>query len=179
MGIIELRSVRMPERPTMLVAFAVLMRSIIARLVVSHYREPLIDWHDELHDRFALPAALSRDLRLVLGDLDQHGLGVPAQLRVELDAWRSPGITCRLGDSTLVLRPALEFWPLVGDVASQERSGARIVDASSQRWELAVDGPGPDRIAVSSGGAAPLAPRWVQPRSLGDGVRAIGVRRRI
>ena len=36
-----------------------------------------------------------------------------------------PGITCRLGDATLELRPALEFWPLVGDVASQERAGAR------------------------------------------------------
>ena len=59
---------------------------ILARLAVSHYREPLIDWHDELHDRFALPAALSRDLRLVLGDLDEHGLGVPAQLRSETPA---------------------------------------------------------------------------------------------
>jgi len=179
MGLVELRAIRMPARPAMLTALAVLLRSLVARLVVSHYREPLIDWHDELHDRFALPAALSRDLRLVLGDLDEHGLGVPAQLRRELEIWRPPGITCRLGDATLTLRPALEFWPLVGDVASQERAGARVVDASTQRWELSLDGPGPDRLAVSSGGFAPLTPRWVQPRPLGDGVRAVGVRRRI
>jgi uncharacterized protein (DUF2126 family) len=176
MGLVELRAIRMPERPAMLAALAVLFRSIIARLAVSHYREPLIDWHDELHDRFALPAALSRDLRLVLGDLDEHGLGVPAQLRSELVAWRPAGITCRLGDATLTLRPALEFWPLVGDVASQERAGARIVDASTQRWEISLDGPGPDRVVVSSGGAAP---RWAQLHALGDGVRAVGVRRRI
>jgi uncharacterized protein (DUF2126 family) len=155
----------------MLAALAVLFRSIVARLVVDHYREPLIDWHDELHDRFALPAALSRDLRVVLGDLDEHGLGVPAELRRELDAWRSPGITCRLGDATLVVRPALEFWPLVGDVASQERAGARLVDASTQRWELSVDGPGPDRIAVAG--------RWASLRAIGDGVRAVGIRRRV
>ncbi|HMG21579.1 MAG TPA: transglutaminase family protein [Kofleriaceae bacterium] len=179
MGIIELRSIRMPERPAMLAALAALFRSVVARLVVSHYREPLIDWHDELHDRFALPAALARDLRIVLGDLDEHGLGVPAQLRAELAAWRSPGIACRLGDAVLTLRPALEFWPLVGDVASQERAGARIVDASTQRWELAIDGPGPDRVSVSCGGAAALAPRWAQLHALGDGVRAVGVRRRI
>jgi len=179
MGLVELRAIRMPERPAMLAALAVLLRSIVARLVVSHYREPLIDWHDELHDRFALPTALSRDLRLVLGDLDEHGLGVPAQLRAELEIWRPPGITCRLGDATLSLRPALEFWPLVGDVASQERAGARIVDASTQRWELSVDGPGPDRVAVSAGGPVPLAPRWAQLHTLGDGVRAVGVRRRI
>ncbi len=179
MGLVELRAIRMPERPAMLTAVAVLFRSIVARLVVSDYREPLIDWHDELHDRFALPAALSRDLRLVLGDLDEHGLGVPAQLRGELSAWRPPGIACRLGDATLTLRPALEFWPLVGDVASQERAGARIVDASTVRWEVSVDGPGPDRVAVSSGGAAALPPKWAHLHALGDGVRAVGVRRRI
>lgn len=171
MGIVELRAVRMPERPGMLVAFAALMRSLVARLVVSDYRSPLVDWHDELHDRFALPAALARDLRIVLGDLDEHGLGIPPLLRRELDAWRTPGIACRLGDATLVLRPALEFWPLVGDVASQERAGARSVDASTHRLELSLDGPGPDRIAVAG--------RWAHLRAVGDGVRAIGVRRRI
>lgn len=171
MGLIELRSVRMPERPAMLAALAVLFRSIVARLVVSHYRSPLIDWHEELHDRFALPSVLSRDLRIVLGDLDAHGLGVPAVLRRELEVWRPPGITCRLGDATLTLRPALEFWPLVGDVASQERAGARIVDASTQRWEISLDGTGPDRIAIAG--------RWAHLRAVGDGVRAIGVRRRV
>jgi uncharacterized protein (DUF2126 family) len=108
---------------------------------------------------------------MVLGDLDEHGLGIPAELRRELEAWRDPGITCRLGDATLGLRPALEFWPLVGDVASQERATARWVDASTQRWELSVDGPGPDRVSI--GGT------WAQLRPLGDGSRAIGVRRRV
>jgi len=115
----------------------------------------------------------------VLGDLDDHGLGVPAQLRRELDAWRPAGIACHLGEATLTLRPALEFWPLVGDVASQERAGARIVDASTQRWELAVEGRGPDRVCVSCGGGGALDPRWAQLHALGDGVRAVGVRRRI
>jgi uncharacterized protein (DUF2126 family) len=171
MGIVELRAIRMPERPAMLAAVAVLFRSIVARLIVSHYRSPLIDWHEELHDRFALPAALSRDLRMVLGDLDEHGLGVPAQLRRELEAWRPGSISCRLGDATLTLRPAIEFWPLVGDVASQERSGARLVDASTHRWEISIEGPGPDRVAVAG--------KWGHLRSIGDGVRAVGVRRRV
>jgi len=171
LGVVELRAVRMPERPGMLVALAALLRSLVARFAVSDYRAPLVDFHDDLHDRFALPAALHRDLRLVLGDLDEHGLGVPAQLRYELEAWREPGITCRLGDATLTIRPALEFWPLVGDVASQERQPARWVDASSQRWELSFDGAGPDRVVVGG--------KWAHLRSIGDGVRAIGVRRRI
>jgi uncharacterized protein (DUF2126 family) len=167
MGIVELRAIRMPARPSMLAAAAALFRSIVARLIVSDYREDLIDWHDELHDRFALPSALERDLRHVLGDLDEHALGIPAVLRNELDAFRAPGIVCRLGDAILTLRPALEFWPLVGDVASQERAGARLVDASTARVEIVLEG-GPDRIAING--------RWAHPS--GD-LRAIGVRRRI
>ncbi len=171
LGVVELRAIRMPERPTMLAALAALLRSIVARLVVSDYRAPLVDWHDELHDRFALPSALSLDLRRVLGDLDEHALGIPALLRRELDAFRTPGISCHLGDATLVIRPALEFWPLVGDVASQERAGARIVDASTQRWEISLDGAGPDRVAVNG--------KWAKLHALGDNIRAVGVRRRV
>jgi uncharacterized protein (DUF2126 family) len=170
MGVVELRAVRMPERPGMLAALAALLRSIVARLVVSDYREPLVDWHDELHDRFALPSALSRDLRIVLGDLDEHGVGLPAQLRRELEAWRMPWITSQLGEAVLTIRTALEFWPLVGDVASQEHSTSRWVDASTERFELAFDGPGPDRVIVCG--------KWAQLRALGDGTRAIGIRRR-
>ena len=171
MGIVELRAVRMAERPAMLAALAALLRAIVVRLAVSPYRAALVDWHDELHDRFALPSALARDLRLVLGDLDEHGLGLPAQLRRELEAWRPPGIACRLGDATLELRAGLEFWPLVGDTASQERAGARRVDASTARIELAIDGAGPDRVVIDG--------HWAKLRSLGDAARAIGVRRRI
>jgi uncharacterized protein (DUF2126 family) len=171
MGVVEFRAVRMPERPGMLVALAALLRSIVARLIVSDYREDLVDWHDELHDQFALPAALQRDLQLVLGDLDEHGLGLPPQLRRELEDWRTPGITCRIGEATLTVRPALEFWPLVGDVASQEHAPARWVDASTQRWEISLDGVGPDRILVGD--------KWVHLRPIGERVRAIGVRRRV
>lgn len=171
MGVVELRAIRMPEQPEMLAALAALLRGLVARLAIADYRAPLVDWHDELHDRYALPAALAHDLRRVLGDLDDHGFGLPLALRRELEAWRPPGLACKLGDATLVVRPALEFWPLVGDVASQERAGARAVDASTQRYELSIAGPGPDRIVVAG--------RWVQLRDVGEGVRALGVRRRV
>ena len=86
MGVVELRAIRMPERPGMLVALVALFRSLIARLAVSDYREPLVDFHDDLHDRFALPAALHRDLRMVLGDLDEHRLPCPATPRARVVA---------------------------------------------------------------------------------------------
>jgi uncharacterized protein (DUF2126 family) len=171
MGLVELRAVRMPERPAMLAALATFLRSIVARLVVARYRAPLIDWQGELHDRFALPTALHHDLRTVFADLDEHGVGIPIALRRELEAWRPSPITCELGDARLELRPALEFWPLVGDVASQERAGSRLVDASTQRWELAIEGAGPDRVVIGG--------KWAHLRVLADHVRALGVRRRV
>jgi uncharacterized protein (DUF2126 family) len=44
------------------------------------------------------------------------------------------------------------------------------------RWELSIEGRGPDRVLVSAGDG--LAPRWAHLCTLGDGVRAVGVRRR-
>ena len=133
----------------------------VARVVRDHADggARLVQLVEELHHRFALPTALQHDLRLVLGDLDEHGLGMPAQLRHELEASRSDALTCRLGDARLELRRALEFWPLV-----DER-------AATQRWELAIHGYGPDRVVVAG--------QWAQLRDLGDGTRAIGVRRRV
>ena len=41
----------------------------------------------------------------------------------------------------------------------------------TQRLELAIDGAGPERVLVAG--------KWVQLRGLGDGLRAIGIRRRV
>jgi uncharacterized protein (DUF2126 family) len=148
LGVVELRAFRMPPRPSMLAAAAALVRAIVARLASHTYKEELIDWHDDLHDRWALPLALDDDLRHVLGDLDEHGLGLTNALRAELAAWRDPGITCRLGGATLSIARAVEFWPLVGDVASQELRAARVVDASSERLQLAITGGELDWLVV-------------------------------
>jgi uncharacterized protein (DUF2126 family) len=180
MGVVELRALRMPERPIMAAAAAALYRAILARLVVDDYRGAPIDWHDDLHDRFALPAALELDLQHVLGDLDDHGLGLPAGLRAQLAAWRPPGITCRLGDATLELRRAVEFWPLLGDVASQERTTARWVDASTERWQLRLDAPDPDAAVVAVAGKRVRLQR-LPGASAGTAAsaRVVGVRRRV
>jgi uncharacterized protein (DUF2126 family) len=55
-----------------------------------------------------------------------------------------------LAGAALEIRRAPEFWPLVGDVASQEGSTARVVDSSSERVELRVRSPGepPGRVAA-------------------------------
>jgi len=77
----------------------------------------------------------------VLDDLDAHGLAPGPLLRAELMRGREPIARVELDGATLEVSPAVAFWPLLGDVASQERSGARLVDSSSARVQLLVTVP--------------------------------------
>ena len=141
LGVVELRSLAMPDTPERMTVLAALFRAIAARLVRAPFREPLRDWGGALHDRFALPSLLADDLRAVLDDLDRHDVGLGPSMRAEL--LQPPDAIARvhLDDAELVISPAREFWPLLGDTASQEHAGARLVDASTQRIELQVHAP--------------------------------------
>jgi len=84
LGVVEFRALGMQPTPERTVAIAALLRAIAARLAVSPFEEPLVDWGRELHDRFALPWFIARDLDVVHADLDAHGFGIPAALRALL-----------------------------------------------------------------------------------------------
>ncbi len=141
LGVVELRSLRMPAAPPRLAAVGALFRAVAARLASAPYEEPLVDWSGSLHELFGLPCFLSRDLEDVLADLEAHGFGLGPSLRAELQQPPEPVATLELDGATLEVTPALAFWPLIGDVASQERSGARLVDSSSARLQLVVATP--------------------------------------
>ena len=132
----------------MLSAEAALLRAVVARLMHAPYDEPLIDWGSQLHNRFALPWYLAQDLRAVLADLERHGLGLGAHLEALLldDSRRE---LCSLEWAGLSIRvvAAQEFWPLIGDVTTQQPSDSRLVDASTQRIELRVSASDPAQLA--------------------------------
>lgn len=159
MGVVEFRSLRMPAAPENLVSLGALFRALAARLATAPFEAPLRDWGPDLHDRASLPRHLESDLHEVLADLERHGFGLGARLRAALPAEAAEVARVDLGGAVLRVRRAPEFWPLVGDVASQERSTARLVDASSERLELLVASPGsaPGRISAQ-GVEVPLEP---------------------
>lgn len=141
LGLVELRALRMPNTPARITAIAALFRSITARLAAEPYLEPVVDWGSRLHDTFGLPWYLERDLEAVLEDLEAYGFGLGPRLIAELRAGTEPLATLELGDATLELRPAISFWPLLGDLVSQEQRGARLVDSSSARLQLLIQAP--------------------------------------
>lgn len=138
-GLVEFRAFRMAQDAETLSAEAALLRALVARLAHHPFDEPLIDWGAQLHNRFALPWYLSQDLGAVLADLARHGLALGSHLetlllddsRRELRSFDWAGLKVRV-------MAAQEFWPLIGDVTTQQPSDSRLVDASTQRIELRV-----------------------------------------
>lgn len=150
MGVVELRALRMPPTPERLLALGALFRAVAARLARAPFEEPLLDWGPELHDRASLPHWLEQDLAAVMGDLAEHGLAPGRKLQACLGLDGAALARIELAGATLLVRRAVDFWPLLGDVASQEGRTARLVDASSERLELRIASPGahPGRVAA-------------------------------
>ena len=139
LGLLEFRAFRMPSTAKRSIAIAMLLRSITAMLVKSDPAPGLVDWQDELHDRFALPFFLRRDLQRVLQDTVQAGFGISTEFQSELltDPDRARwGFDFAGGE--LSIEQAIEYWPLVGDVATQESGGSRLVDSSTLRLQIAL-----------------------------------------
>jgi len=146
LGLVEFRSMRMAHSPEQSAALVVLLRAIVARLGAKPYEGPLLDWGPDLHDRFSLPFYLIKDLMEVLDDLAANGLGLGDPIRRLLldDSWRvlgrielPPFDGIGLG-AELTIKRAIEFWPLVGDTASQESGASRLIDPSAARLELCL-----------------------------------------
>jgi uncharacterized protein (DUF2126 family) len=138
LGLVEFRALRMASTPEKAAAVAVLLRAICALLVTRERpTEDLVRWGRDLHERFALPFYMKQDLRQVLDDLATAGLGLAPPL---VDALLDDGYYLLGGTEwegcSLTVNRALEFWPLVGDSASQEHGGSRLVDSSTARLEI-------------------------------------------
>jgi uncharacterized protein (DUF2126 family) len=177
-GVVEFRAFRMTRTPDQMAALAALVRSVVARLTVSPFEEPLVHWGPTLHDRFALPFYLEQDLDAVLSDLDVNGFGLEPETRALL---RADGGRCIArwsgGDgSEISLLNAMEFWPQVGDTINQP-ADSRTVDASTARLEARIESDAADvsgwSLAVN-GFALPLR----QELGRKGPVRVFGIRYR-
>lgn len=149
LGLVEFRAFRMQPSAEAATALALLLRAVCAMLVRADVAPETAVWGRELHERFALPHYLSRDLDEVYADLAAHGAALPEAVR----EWLLPPAHAALGEVSrpgLSLRvdAALEFWPLLGDVASQEGGGSRTVDASTRRLQVLLRADDEDELAA-------------------------------
>jgi len=136
LGLVEFRAFRMAPDAETATAIAAMLRSLAAMLSRRKKYQPLVEWGSRLHDRFSLPFYLRRDLGAVLDELDAAGFGLGSSIteRLTADGWRHVG-HAEFAGWRLDVERAIEFWPLLGDSASQQ-GGSRLVDASTARLQL-------------------------------------------
>lgn len=156
-GLVEFRAFEMPPHARMSLAQMLLLRALVARFWAQPYRKPLVRWGTQLHDKWLLPHHLWKDLKEVLGELQDAGYPF------ELD-WFAPFLEFRfprygslqLGDLELELRAAIEPWLVLGEEATRQGT-ARFVDSSVERLQLKVTGMTDGRyVLVCNGRRVPL-----------------------
>lgn len=136
-GLIEFRAFEMVPEPEPLLAANALLRALTACFAEQPYTSPLKDWRETLHDQFMLPYFLRKDLGNVLTYLAKHGFSFSDDdFEAQFD-FRFPVIThFATDDINWTLRHAIEPWPVMGE----HQGSGRIVDSTTDRLELLVEG---------------------------------------
>jgi uncharacterized protein (DUF2126 family) len=157
--LLELRAFEMPPHARMSIVQQLLLRALVARFWEQPYRERLVHWGTELHDRFLLPSFVWMDLEDVIEELASLGHGFDR-------TWFAPHFEFRfpkIGELSargvhLVLRQALEPWHVMGEEGAPGGT-ARYVDSSLERLELHATGLiDPRHVVTVNGRVVPLQP---------------------
>ena len=162
LGLLELRGFEMPPHARMSLAQQLLLRTLIARFWKRPYKNKLVRWGTDIHDRWMLPHFIWDDLSDVVEDLQQSGYPMRRE-------WFEPHLEFRFpqhGDLEvknihLELRQALEPWHVLGE-ESGGGGTVRYVDSSLERVQVKVRGLVDSRHVVCVGGVAiPLHPTGI------------------
>jgi len=173
LGLVEMRAFEMPPHARMSLAQHLLLRGLIAKFWNEPYKNSLVRWGTDIHDRWMLPHFCETDFKDVVRDL--RGAGYP----FEFD-WFAPHFEFRfprIGDFAqrdveVELRTALEPWHVLGE----EPGGGgtvRYVDSSLERLQVKARGLVGDRFAlVVNGRRIPLHPTGTN----GEGIAGVRYR---
>lgn len=159
LGLAEMRAFEMPPHERMSLAQHLLLRGLIAKFWNEPYKNGLVRWGTDIHDRWMLPHFCESDFRDVIGDLREAGYPFEFEWFAPHFEFRFPFIgDWEQRDIHIELRTALEPWHVLGE----EPGGGgtvRYVDSSLERLQVSVRGLIGDRFTVTVGGyGLPLHP---------------------
>jgi uncharacterized protein (DUF2126 family) len=159
LGLLEMRAFEMPPHYRMSLTQHLLLRSLISKFWKEPYRDSLVRWRTEIHDRFMLPYFIRQDLEDVVDDLNRSGY----PLRPE---WFAPHLEFRFPHYGTIeqrgvemeIRQAIEPWHVLGDEPTGGGT-ARYVDSSLERMQVLVNGMvDPRHVITCNGQRVPLHP---------------------
>jgi len=159
LGLLEMRAFEMPPHSRMSLTQHLLLRSLIARFWKQPYRQDLVRWRTEVHDRFLLPHFVRQDLEDVLGELNEFGYPLKPEWFASHFEFRFPFYgTIEHRGVALELRQAIEPWNVLGE-ESAAAATARYVDSSVERLQVLVNGMvDPRHVVTCNGYRVPLHP---------------------
>ena len=159
LGLVEMRAFEMPPHARMSLAQHLLLRGLVARFWNEPYRQELVRWGTDIHDRWMLPHFCETDFKDVIGDLRAAGYPFEFDWFAPHFEFRFPFIgDCEQRDMRLELRTALEPWHVLGEEAGAGGT-VRYVDSSLERLQVKASGLVGDRFAITVGGVrVPLHP---------------------
>jgi uncharacterized protein (DUF2126 family)/transglutaminase-like putative cysteine protease len=159
LGLVEMRAFEMPPHARMSLAQHLLLRGLVAKFWNQPYKNDLVRWGTDIHDRWMLPHFCESDFKDVIHDLCEAGYPFQFEWFAPHFEFRFP----RIGDFAqrdvqVELRTALEPWHVLG-----EEPGAggtvRYVDSSLERLQVKARGLMGDRFAlVCNGRRVPMHP---------------------
>ncbi len=138
-GVLEFRGFEMPPSKEMAMILFLLIRSLVALLWDTPFREKPVEWGRRLQDRFYLPYFIEKDLKYVVSDLRKGGIPFEFSWLCPLLSFRYP-VYGKVGEEwgyELELRQAIESWPVLGDAALSGRP-SRPIDYSCDRLQVKV-----------------------------------------
>jgi uncharacterized protein (DUF2126 family)/transglutaminase-like putative cysteine protease len=173
LGLVEMRAFEMPPHSRMSLAQHLLLRGLVAKFWKEPYKNNLVRWGTDIHDRWMLPHFCETDFRDVVRDLRESGYPFEFDWFAPHFEFRFPRIgDLEQRDLQIELRTALEPWHVLGE----EPGGGgtvRYVDSSLERMQIKARGLAGDRFAISCNGhRVPLHPTGIN----GEGVAGVRYR---
>jgi uncharacterized protein (DUF2126 family) len=173
LGLVEMRAFEMPPHARMSLAQHLLLRGLVAKFWNEPYKNGLVRWGTDIHDRWMLPHFCGTDFKDVIRDLRDAGYPFESDWFAPHFEFRFPFIgDLEQRDIQIELRTALEPWHVLGE----EPGGGgtvRYVDSSVERMQVKARGLAGDRFAVACNGRrVPLHPTGTN----GEGVAGVRYR---
>jgi uncharacterized protein (DUF2126 family)/transglutaminase-like putative cysteine protease len=173
LGLVEMRAFEMPPHARMSLAQHLVLRGLVSKFWKEPYKNDLVRWGTDIHDRWMLPHFCETDFRDVIGDLREAGYPFEFDWFAPHFEFRFPRIgDLEQRDIQLELRTALEPWHVLGE----EPGGGgtvRYVDSSLERLQVKASGLVGDRFAITvNGHRVPLHPTGTN----GEGVAGVRYR---